>query len=65
MGNPTLKILRSQLELYIAEQLGAERLARGKRDAELRSVIREIAATRKKLSALEARKAELVHALTT
>jgi hypothetical protein len=58
-GNPTFKILRSQLELYIAEQLGADHLAREKAAAELRAVNREIGATRKKLAGLEARKAAL------
>jgi len=64
-GNPTFKILRNQLELYIAAQLGADCLARGKTDAELRTVNREITATRKKLAALEARKTELVRTMKT
>jgi hypothetical protein len=59
-GNPTFKILRRQLELYITEQLGAEYLARGQTESELRSVNREITATRKKLAALEARKPDLM-----
>jgi hypothetical protein len=58
-GNPTFKILRSQLELYIAAELGADHLARGKAKAELRAVSREISATWKKLAKLEARKTEL------
>ena len=58
-GNPTFKILRSQLELYIASERGPDYLARRKTDAELRAVNREISATRKKLATLQARKAEL------
>lgn len=64
-GNPTFKILRRQLELYITAQLGTEYLARGQVDSELRTVSREITATRKKLAALEARKAELVRTMKT
>jgi hypothetical protein len=64
-GNPSLKILRSQLELYIAAELGTEYLARSKSDAELRAVNGEITATRKKLAALEARKAELERTVKT
>jgi len=64
-GNPTFKILRRQLELYITAQLGAEYLARGQADWELRTVNREITATRRKLAALEARKAELMRAMKT
>ncbi len=58
-GNPYLRVLRSQLEPYIAEQLGAEHLARRKSQTELRAISKEIADIRKKLAALEARKAEL------
>lgn len=64
-GNPTFKILRSQLERYIAEQLGADYLERGQADWELRVVNREINATRRKLTALEARKAAMVRTMKT
>jgi len=58
-GNPYLRILRSQLEAYIAERLGSEHLTSTKTKIELRAVNKEIVETRKKLAALEARKAEL------
>ena len=58
-GNPSLRLLRSQVELYVAEQLGTDYVVRRKTATELRTVNSEIAAARKKLSALEARKAEL------
>ena len=58
-GNPYLRVLRSQLEPYIAARLGAEQLAAQKTQTELRAVNRDIAATRKKLRVLEARKLEL------
>ncbi len=55
-GNPYLRILRSQLERYIAEELGEEYLARVKGQTELRQVKKEIADLKKQLAALEARK---------
>ena len=64
-GNPSFKILRRQLELYIAAQFGTEYLLREHTGSELRAVNREIIATRKKLAALEGRKAELVRTMKT
>lgn len=61
-GNPYLRVLRSQLELYIVAQLGSVHLASKKTQTELRSINKEIAEHRKKLAALEARKAELERA---
>ena len=58
-GNPYIKVLRRQLELYIAEQYGADRLSREKNQTELRGVKKEIAALKKRLGELETRKAEL------
>jgi predicted nucleic acid-binding Zn-ribbon protein len=54
-----LRILRSQLERYIAEQFGSKRLADAKTQTELRKVKKEIAGLKKKLIALELRKAEI------
>jgi hypothetical protein len=62
-GNPYLRVLRSQLELYIAAQLGSERLLCKKAQTELRANNKEIAECRKKLTALEARKAEIERAM--
>ena len=64
-GNPYLRVLRSQLELYIAAQLGSEHLLSRKLQTELRAVNKEIAEHRKKLAALEARKAEIERAMKT
>ncbi len=58
-GNPYLKILRRQLEQYIAEELGADHLASNAAKTELRVLGRDIASLKKKLAALEARKAEI------
>ena len=65
MGNPYLRVLRSQLEQYIAAQLDPEHLLRKKAQTELRAINKEIAASRKKLTALEARKAEIERAIKT
>jgi hypothetical protein len=58
-GNPYLRVLRSQLEPYIAAEFGSEHLAHRKVQTELRAVSKDISATRTKLAALEARKAQL------
>ena len=64
-GNPYLRVLRSQLEPYIAEQLGSEYLVNKKARTELRANSKEIADIRTKLAALEARKAELERLIKT
>jgi hypothetical protein len=58
-GNPYLRVLRGQLEQYIAEQLGSNHLARRKHQTELRKIDKEIVDLKKKLAALQARKAEI------
>ena len=58
-GNPYLRVLRSQLEQYIAEELGGDRLASGKIQTELRKIKKEMADLKKRLTDLEARKTEL------
>lgn len=62
-GNPYIKVLRSQLELYIAEQHGADRLSQGKNQTELRGIKKEMTVLKKRLSELQARKAELETAM--
>ena len=62
-GNPYIKVLRSQLELYIAEQYGPDRLSRGKNQTELRGIKKEVTALKKRLRELQARKAELETAM--
>ena len=63
-GNPYLRILRSQLEHYIAEQFGCNHLAGSKAQTELRKVNKEIADLRKKLAALQVRKTEMEKAIS-
>jgi hypothetical protein len=58
-GNPYIRILRSQLEKYIAEKLGEEYLARVKGQIELRQIKKEISELEKRLDALQNRRTEL------
>src|SRR5947207_3380135 len=58
-GNPYLRVLRSQLEHYIAKELGAEYLRRVKNHTELRGINKEIADLKKRLEELQQRKKEL------
>ena len=58
-GNPYLRLLRSQLEKYIAEEIGHDRLSNVKKQKELRKIKREIANLKKRLNELQARKTEL------
>ena len=58
-GNPTLRIPRSQLEIYIAEELGEDYLVKVKSQTELRQIKKEIADLKKQLTALQDRKAAL------
>jgi hypothetical protein len=54
-GNPYLRVLRSQLEQYIAEALGEDYLRRVKHQTELCRVNKEIAELKKKLAGLQER----------
>ncbi|MGQ0594815.1 MAG: hypothetical protein ACT4QB_19920 [Gammaproteobacteria bacterium] len=58
-GNPYLRVLRSQLEKYIAEELGEDCLLRLKNQTELRRVKKEISDLKKRLEGLQQRKNEL------
>src|SRR5436190_20448289 len=58
-GNPYLRILRNQLERYIAQEFGSSQLTVTKRQAELRKVNKEIASLKRKLAVLQTRKAEI------
>lgn len=62
-GNPYLRLLRSQLEAYIVEELGPNYLSRLKHETELRKVKKEVNSLTKKLSALQKLKTELETAL--
>lgn len=58
-GNPYFRILRSQLEKYIDGELGEAYLVKVKSEAELRGIKKEMSDLKKKLKALEGRKADL------
>ena len=57
--NPYIKILRSQLEEYIAGELGPEYLANVKNKSEIRKIKKEMSDIKKRLEALQIRKIEL------
>ena len=58
-GNPFIRLLRSQLEQYIAEERGADYLSTRKKPTELRMIKKEIIQLNKRLNELELRKTEL------
>ncbi len=58
-GNPYIKILRSQLEQYIAEELGTNRLTSSKTQTEIRRIKKEMIDLKKRLKELQARRDEL------
>ncbi len=58
-GNPYLRLLRSQLEQYIGEELGDDRLFRVKKQSELRKTKSEITKLKKQLKELQMKKLKL------
>jgi hypothetical protein len=58
-GNPYFRLLRSQLEKYIADEYGQDYLVRVKGRTDLRVVKKEISDLRKKLKVLQDRKTVL------
>lgn len=58
-GNPYIRVLRSQLEKYIAAELGKEYLARAKGRTELRKIKKEIADVQERFDVLQNRRVEL------
>jgi len=58
-GSPYIRILRGQLETYIAEELGSQHLTGKKESTELRKIKSEIGSLKRKLAVLLARKVEI------
>jgi hypothetical protein len=58
-GHPYIRVLRRQLEAYIAEELGDDYLRTWQEKTELRDIVREIAELRKRLEELQARRAQI------
>ena len=56
-GNPYIRVLRSQLEKYIAKEKGEDYLRAEKNKEELRAIKREIKTLKGRLKDLEARRA--------
>jgi len=52
-GNPYIKVLRSQLETYIADKLGTKYLVKSKNESEQRKIKKEISAIKKSLNSLQ------------
>ncbi len=62
-GNPYLRVLRSQLEKYISDQLGNEYVMTVKNEAELRAIKKEMNDLMKRMDALQQRQAEIERTL--
>jgi hypothetical protein len=58
-GNPYLRVLRSQLETYIVEELGDDYLCRWQEKTELSKIQEEMTKLRKRLDELATRKAAI------
>ncbi len=58
-GNPYIRVLRSQLEAYIVEELGNDYLGTWQEKTDLREIKQETAQLRKRLNELAARRAEI------
>jgi len=62
-GNPYLRVLRSQLEKYVAEEFGEDYLVRVKAETELRKIKKEISDLKKRLNELQNRKTDFEQTL--
>ena len=62
-GNPYLRVLRSQLERYIVQELGADRLSSSKNQTELRKIKKEMADLKRRLDELQVRRMDLEKAM--
>jgi predicted RNase H-like nuclease (RuvC/YqgF family) len=62
-GNPYLKVLRSQLEKYIAEELGEDYVVKVKAETELRKTKKDISDLKRRLNELQNRKTDLEQTL--
>ncbi|MFZ3048136.1 MAG: hypothetical protein WA151_19640 [Desulfatirhabdiaceae bacterium] len=58
-GNPWLRVIRSQLDQYIMEELGSDYLSNVKNRTELSKIKKEMSDLNKRLDALQRRKSEL------
>ena len=58
-GSPYIRVLRRQLEAFVAAELGNDYLREWQEKTELREIKREVAQLRKRLDELAARRAEI------
>jgi coenzyme F420-reducing hydrogenase delta subunit len=58
-GNPYIRVLRSQLEAYVVEELGDDHLRTWQQKTELQKIKQEMSKLRKRLEELAARTAEI------
>jgi len=58
-GNPYIRVLRSQLEAYVVEELGDDYLRTWQEKTELQEIKQEMTKLRKRLDELAARKAQI------
>ena len=58
-GSPYIRVLRSQLEAYVAGELGNDYLREWQEKTELREIKHEMSQLRKRLDELAARRAEI------
>jgi hypothetical protein len=58
-GNPYIRLLRSQLETYIAKERGSDYLATANAKTELRAITKEMREIDQRLAVLQARKATI------
>ena len=58
-GNPYIKVLKSQIERFIVEQLGAGYLVNRTAQTDLRKINKEIAELKKRIKELQVRKDEI------
>jgi len=58
-GNPYLRLLRRQLEVYIEEELGKGHLSNVKNQTELRKIKKEMSNLKKRLSELQSKRSAL------
>lgn len=58
-GNPYIKVLKSQLERFIVEKLGANYLSNKTAQTDLRKINKEITELKKRIKELQVRKDEI------
>jgi hypothetical protein len=58
-GNPYFKLIRKEIEAFVAKKYGKDHLKKKNISYELKKVVQKINATKRQLNALDKRKIEL------